>query len=78
MAAIVGWSENSPLRASTSALNGECVDLPQEIAPALQRAVDSGKPALVNVCVDLDARAAGGLLGQLGSERARYATRAAI
>jgi acetolactate synthase-1/2/3 large subunit len=50
--------------------HGEFVERPDDIAPALRRAIDSGKPALVNVCVDPDAQAGGGLLAQLGSERA--------
>lgn len=50
--------------------HGEFVERPDDIAPALQRAIASGKPALVNVCVDPDAQAAGGLLGALSSERA--------
>lgn len=43
--------------------HGEFVERPEDIAPALQRAIDSGKPALVNVCVDPEAQAGGGLLG---------------
>ena len=39
--------------------HGEFVEHPEDIAPAL-RAVESGRPALVNVCVDPDAQAAGG------------------
>jgi len=50
--------------------HGEFVEKAADIAPALRRAVESGKPALVNVCVDPDAQAAGGLLGALGSVRA--------
>jgi acetolactate synthase-1/2/3 large subunit len=50
--------------------HGEFVEKPGDIAPALQRAIDSGKPALVNICVDPDAQAAGGLLGALGSGQA--------
>jgi acetolactate synthase-1/2/3 large subunit len=50
--------------------HGEFVEKPEDIAPALQRAIQSGRPALVNVCVDPEAQAAGGLLGQLGSEQA--------
>ena len=50
--------------------HGEFVERPEDIAPALARAIASGKPALVNVCVDPDAQAAGGLLGALGSEQA--------
>jgi len=50
--------------------HGEFVERPEDIGPALKRAIASRKPALVNVCVDPDAQAAGGLLGQLGSERA--------
>jgi thiamine pyrophosphate-dependent acetolactate synthase large subunit-like protein len=50
--------------------HGEFVEQPDDIAPALQRAIASGKPALVNICVDPDAQAAGGLLGALGSEKA--------
>ncbi len=50
--------------------HGEFVEKPEDIAPALQRAIDSGKPALVNVCVDPEAQAAGGLLAQLGSTQA--------
>ncbi len=50
--------------------HGEFVEQPGDIAPALQRAIASGKPALVNICVDPDAQAAGGLLGALGSEKA--------
>lgn len=49
---------------------GEFVEHPGDIADAIKRAVASGKPALVNVCVDPDAQAAGGLLGVLGSARA--------
>jgi thiamine pyrophosphate-dependent acetolactate synthase large subunit-like protein len=44
---------------------GEFVEHPEHIAPALQRAIESGKPALVNVCVDPDIPATGGLLGAL-------------
>jgi thiamine pyrophosphate-dependent acetolactate synthase large subunit-like protein len=50
--------------------HGEFVEQPGDIAPALQRAIASGRPALVNICVDPDAQAAGGLLGALGSEKA--------
>jgi thiamine pyrophosphate-dependent acetolactate synthase large subunit-like protein len=50
--------------------HGEFVERPEHIATALRRAIESGKPALVNVCVDPDAQAAGGLLGALGSEKA--------
>ena len=50
--------------------HGEFVEHPEDIAPALHRAIASGKPALVNVCVDPDAQATGGLLGALGSEKA--------
>jgi acetolactate synthase-1/2/3 large subunit len=50
--------------------HGEFVERPEDIAPALHRAIASGKPALVNVCVDPDAQATGGLLGALGSEKA--------
>ncbi len=37
--------------------HGEFVDHPEEICPALQRAADSGKPALVNVHITETARA---------------------
>jgi hypothetical protein len=47
----------------------EFVEHPDDIAPALERAIASGKPAVVNICVDPDAEAAGGLLGALGSEQ---------
>ncbi len=50
--------------------HGEFVERPEDIAPALQRAIASRKPALVNICVDPEAQAAGGLLGALGSEQA--------
>ena len=50
--------------------HGEFVERPEDLAPALQRAIASGKPSLVNVCVDPEAQAAGGLLGALGSEHA--------
>lgn len=50
--------------------HGEFVQRPEDIAPALERAIASGKPALVNVCVDPEAQATGGLLGALGSEQA--------
>jgi len=50
--------------------HGEFVERPENIAPALQRAIASGKPSLVNICVDPEAQAAGGLLGALGSDRA--------
>jgi thiamine pyrophosphate-dependent acetolactate synthase large subunit-like protein len=36
---------------------GEFVEQPDEIRPAIQRAMKSGKPALVNVCTDPDAQA---------------------
>lgn len=50
--------------------HGEFVERPEDIAPALERAIASRKPALVNVCVDPEAQAGGGLLNALGSERA--------
>jgi len=36
---------------------GEFVEKPDEIRPAIERAMKSGKPALVNVCTDPDAQA---------------------
>jgi thiamine pyrophosphate-dependent acetolactate synthase large subunit-like protein len=48
---------------------GEFVEKPNAIRDALDRAAASGKPALVNVCTDPDAQAAGGLLGQIKSDR---------
>jgi acetolactate synthase-1/2/3 large subunit len=36
---------------------GEFVDKPDEIRPAIERAMKAGKPALVNVCTDPDAQA---------------------
>ncbi|MBF6571288.1 MAG: thiamine pyrophosphate-binding protein [Candidatus Binataceae bacterium] len=36
---------------------GEFVDKPNEIRPAIERAIKSGQPALVNVCTDPDAQA---------------------
>lgn len=50
--------------------HGEFVEQPGDIAGALQRAIASGRPSLVNVCVDPEAQATGGLLGALGSEQA--------
>ena len=50
--------------------HGEFVERPEDIAPALGRAIASRKPALVNVCVDPEAQAGGGLLGALGSVKA--------
>jgi acetolactate synthase-1/2/3 large subunit len=50
--------------------HGEFVERPEDIAPALRRAIASGKPALVNVCADPEAQAGGGLLGVLGSVQA--------
>ena len=50
--------------------HGEFVERPDDIAPALQRAIASRKPALVNVCFDPEAQAAGGLLGAFGSTQA--------
>jgi acetolactate synthase-1/2/3 large subunit len=50
--------------------HGEFVERPEDIAPAIRRAIESGNPALVNVCVDPDAQASGGLLGALGSDAA--------
>jgi acetolactate synthase-1/2/3 large subunit len=35
---------------------GEYVDKPEDIGPALQRAVASGKPAVINVVTDPQAR----------------------
>jgi len=49
---------------------GEFVEHPDEIRPALDRALASGRPALVNVCIDPDIPASGGLLGALGSTQA--------
>ena len=37
--------------------HGECVEKPNEIRPALERAYASGKPALVNVMTSDQARA---------------------
>ncbi len=37
--------------------HGEHVERPEEIAPALERALASGKPAIVNVMLDPDAMA---------------------
>jgi acetolactate synthase-1/2/3 large subunit len=31
---------------------GECVEAPDQIVPALQRAFASGKPAIINVLID--------------------------
>ncbi|HLW72134.1 MAG TPA: thiamine pyrophosphate-binding protein [Candidatus Binataceae bacterium] len=36
---------------------GEFIDKPDEIRPAIERAIKSNKPALVNVCTDPDAQA---------------------
>jgi len=36
---------------------GEFVEQPQDIRPAIERAIKSGKTALVNVCTDPDAQA---------------------
>ncbi len=36
---------------------GEFVEKPDEIRPAIERAMKSGKPALVNVCTDPEAQA---------------------
>jgi acetolactate synthase-1/2/3 large subunit len=36
---------------------GEFVEQPNEIKPAIERAMKAGKPALVNVCTDPDAQA---------------------
>src|SRR5207245_5545638 len=36
---------------------GEFVEKPDQIRPAIERAMKSGKPALVNVCTDRDAQA---------------------
>ena len=36
---------------------GEFVEKPEDIAPAIKRAIASGKPALVNVCTDPEAQA---------------------
>jgi thiamine pyrophosphate-dependent acetolactate synthase large subunit-like protein len=49
---------------------GELVTKPEEIRPALDRALASGKPALVNVQIDPDTPASGGLLGAIGSSQA--------
>jgi acetolactate synthase-1/2/3 large subunit len=32
--------------------HGECVERPEELAPALARAIASGRPACVNVAID--------------------------
>ncbi len=49
---------------------GELVTKPEEIRPALDRALASNRPALVNVQIDPDTPASGGLLGALGSSQA--------
>jgi thiamine pyrophosphate-dependent acetolactate synthase large subunit-like protein len=50
--------------------HGEFVERPEDIRPAFERAIASGKPSLVNVCVDPEIQASGGLLAKLGSPRA--------
>ncbi len=50
--------------------HGEFVEQPDEIRPALDRALAAGKPAIVNVCIDPDIPASGGLLGALSSTQA--------
>jgi thiamine pyrophosphate-dependent acetolactate synthase large subunit-like protein len=47
---------------------GERVTEPAEIRPALERALAATVPSLVNICVDQDAAAPGGLLGASGIE----------
>jgi thiamine pyrophosphate-dependent acetolactate synthase large subunit-like protein len=47
---------------------GEHVTDPAEIGPALDRALAADVPSLVNICVDQDAEASGGLLGSQGIE----------
>jgi acetolactate synthase-1/2/3 large subunit len=37
--------------------HGEFVEQPDQIRPAIERAIKSGKTALVNVCTDPDAQA---------------------
>jgi acetolactate synthase I/II/III large subunit len=32
--------------------HGECVERPDELAPAVERAIASGRPACVNVAID--------------------------
>jgi len=32
--------------------HGECVERPEELAPALARAIESGRPACVNVAIE--------------------------
>lgn len=49
---------------------GELVTRAEDIRPALDRALASNKPALVNVQIDPDTPASGGLLGALGSSQA--------
>jgi acetolactate synthase-1/2/3 large subunit len=41
--------------------HGEFVEKPEDIAPAIQRAFDSGKPALVNVVIEQDLSFKGGV-----------------
>jgi thiamine pyrophosphate-dependent acetolactate synthase large subunit-like protein len=36
---------------------GKYVEQPKDIKPAIERAIKSRRPALVNVCTDLDAQA---------------------
>lgn len=36
---------------------GKYVEQPKDIKPAIERAIESRRPALVNVCTDLDAQA---------------------
>lgn len=48
--------------------HGEYVTRPEEIGPALERALAADVASLVNICVDQDASAAGGLLGASGIE----------
>lgn len=50
--------------------HGEFVEKPGELRAALDRALASDLPALVNVCTDPEAQAAGGLLGRVKSDRA--------
>ncbi|MEA2307044.1 MAG: hypothetical protein QOH43_4324 [Solirubrobacteraceae bacterium] len=48
--------------------HGEYVTDAEGIGPALDRAFEAGVPSLVNICVDQDAEASGGLLGAQGIE----------
>ena len=72
---FLGWTRYDKIMEALGG-HGEWVEEPAEIRPALERAANSGKPAVVNVKVDPVAHATTqiGIVGGTGARRVTYRT----